>query len=156
MVSYGACLSLSDWPHLVGSSLGPSVVLQVALFLSLSGWMIHCSHFNQTPVRGMLAAPELLCLTVLSMWPWHLAYSAFWWRSGGSWFSFWSTWGNGESTSEAHISGWSGRGGEGGIHTIWKLAEIECTFYLLYAGDGFNDIMYIHSFNHQSNAEGDI
>ena len=44
--------------------------------------------------------------------------------------------------------------GRGEFTQFGELAEIKCTFYLLYAGDGF--IMYIHSFNHQSNAEGDI
>ena len=46
--------------------------------------------------------------------------------------------------------------GRGEFTQFGELAEIKCTFYLLYAGDGFNDIMYVHSFNLQSNAEGDI
>ena len=34
VISYGICLSLSDWLHLVWSSLGPPMLLQMALFHS--------------------------------------------------------------------------------------------------------------------------
>ena len=50
---------------------------------------------------------------------------------------------------------WQGLG-RGEFTQFRELTEVKCTYYLLYAGDGFNDIMYINSFNHQSNAEGDI
>ena len=50
---------------------------------------------------------------------------------------------------------WQGVG-RGEFTQFRELTEVKCTYYLLYARDGFNDIIYINSFNHQSNAEGDI
>ena len=40
------CVSLSDLPYLVWSSLGPSMLLQMALFYSLYGWVIFPCIYN--------------------------------------------------------------------------------------------------------------
>ena len=46
-MSYDICLFLSNLLHLVWLSLGPSMLLQMALFHSLYGWVIfHCIYVH--------------------------------------------------------------------------------------------------------------
>ena len=51
MISYDTCLSFSGWLHLVWSSLGPSVLLHMALFHSFS-WLSNIPLYICTTSSG--------------------------------------------------------------------------------------------------------
>ena len=67
-MSYGICLSLSDLLHSVWQSVGPSMLLQKALFHSFYGWVIfHCIYmyhifFIHSSIDGHLGCFHVLAI----------------------------------------------------------------------------------------------
>ena len=67
VISYDICLSLSDLLHLVWPFLGPSLLLQMALFHSFYGWVIfYCSMYHfffiHSSVDGHLGCFHVLAI----------------------------------------------------------------------------------------------
>ena len=47
LIYSGICFSLSDLPHSVWQTLGPSTLLQMTHFIPFSGWLYHCRWWLQ-------------------------------------------------------------------------------------------------------------